>query len=236
MPGHKSRHSSSKCECDECEKPRRTRKCAQLEPCQVLPIQVTLIPGPTGPTGPAGPVGQTGAAGPIGGTGPTGPALGTDKSFSGVYEDVKLNAAGVTYAQFGFGNSSVGYYEAADFPAIGDFGTSYIASRPGTLRNLYVTITPQASGNALPTSTLTFVVAKASPSTGALVDTTLLVTFTFAEATGVGTVTARSNLVNTVPVLQGDRIALRAYVGGPVNGSLNVVLDGAAAGGLLYSE
>ena len=173
--------------------------------------------GPTGPccTGPTGPGGgATGPTGPGGGTGPTGPGGGTGPTgAAGTGAVIPFGATAIVAlsdvlgADVGFGTSQG---IAINVDGNGTDLLAFDAPRPGTLRNLYVTI-----------STLL-----AAPLTGALTaeiyvndfDTGLAVTFPLGTASG----TTLADIVNQVAVNPGDRIALRLTTDGVIAAGLNV--------------
>lgn len=154
--------------------------------------------GPTGPEGPEGPEGSEGPEGPEGPGGPTGPT--GDAGTPGTGAVIPFGATAIVAlsdvlgADVGFGTSQS---IVINVDGDGDDLLAFDAPRPGTLQNLYVTI-----------STLLAVPLDGELTAEIYVDdspTGLAVTFPIATVSG----TTLSDLVNQVAVLPGERIALR---------------------------
>ena len=164
--------------------------------------------GPTGPccTGPTGPGGgATGPTGPGGGTGPTG-AAGTGAVIPFAASAI-VALSDVLGADVGFGTSQS---IAINVDGNGLDLLAFDAPRPGTLRNLYVTIS--TLGGLPLTGDLTAEIYVNDSDTG------LAVTFPLGTASG----TTLADIVNQVAVNPGDRIALRLTTDGVIAAGLNV--------------
>ena len=189
---------------------KKCGKCDECKPFKAAEQGPRGFRGPTGTQGNPGPTGGTGNTGPTGPcctgiTGPTGTA-GTGAVIPFAASAI-VALSDILGADVGFGTSQS---IAINVDGNGLDLLAFDAPRPGTLRNLYVTI-----------STLL-----AAPLTGDLTaeiyvndfDTGLAVTFPLGTASG----STLADIVNQVAVNPGDRIALRLTTDTAIAAGLNV--------------
>lgn len=201
------------------------------------PTGLSGVLGPTGPTGSSGPIGfpGLGPTGPTGITGPTGPIdtqFGFVIPFSSRYV-VRFASSGlIVVEQYGFGVNASATYNLLTSPNVSDVSTSFIASRNGIIRNLHVTIVPSFSQNFQEANNLIFEIAKTNVFNGPLISQPLRVSFNKSEVESINVPIPKSDLVNTVNVIAGDRIALRAFIEGPAPPS-SIIIEGIFSGQIL---